>query len=182
MELRDIKGFEGRYVVSEYGNIFSLYDFAGRRQFAEKVQGTDRYGYKYVMLYRNGKRKHMTVHRAVACAYLENPNKYPQVNHIDGNKENNHISNLEWCSVSHNIRHAYDNGLNHPHQSPWKGCDSGKHPRAKKVIARKNGETYVYDSAVELSKVLGVSKCCVAMAISRGNKCKGWDVTWMNEQ
>ena len=182
MELRDIKGYEGRYVVNEFGNIFSLCDSAGRKQFVEKAQCTDKYGYKYVSLYRKGKMKHLTVHRAVAMAFIDNPNEYDQVNHIDGNKENNHISNLEWCNASHNVKHSFDIGLNIPHESPWKGCVSGEHPKAKKVIARKEGVEKVFDSAIDMCKWLNVSKSAVAQAINRGNKCKGWDVAWMKEQ
>ena len=95
MQLKDIKGYEGRYVVSDDGHIFSLYDFKGDKQFKEKAQCTDKYGYKYVSLYKNGKMKHLTVHRAVASAFLSNEEELPKVNHIDGNKNNNDVSNLE---------------------------------------------------------------------------------------
>lgn len=58
-----------------------------------------------------GKRNTSQVHRLVAECYCENPNGYKEVNHIDGNKTNNHYTNLEWCSRSQNAQHAYDNGL-----------------------------------------------------------------------
>ena len=57
------------------------------------------------------KRKDYAVHRLVALAFIENPNNYDQINHKDGNKLNNHYSNLEWCTQSHNIKHAVDTGL-----------------------------------------------------------------------
>lgn len=56
-------------------------------------------------------KKFCAIHRLVAEAFLPNPENLPQINHIDGNKNNNCVSNLEWCSQSHNLRHAYDNGL-----------------------------------------------------------------------
>ena len=56
-------------------------------------------------------RRMYSVHRLVAEAFLPNPNNYPQVNHIDGNKDNNCVSNLEWCNQSYNLTHAYVNGL-----------------------------------------------------------------------
>lgn len=59
----------------------------------------------------NNKQKHFAVHRLVATAFIPNPNNLPQINHIDGNKDNNHISNLEWCDNSYNQKHACDNGL-----------------------------------------------------------------------
>lgn len=59
----------------------------------------------------NGKRKQYAVHRLVALTFIPNPNSYPQINHIDGNKDNNAVDNLEWCDGSYNIRHAHANGL-----------------------------------------------------------------------
>lgn len=64
------------------------------------------------------------VHDAVATLFLENPNHLPQVNHKDGNKDNNAVENLEWCTCGDNIRHAFEHGLNKPRR-----CD--KAPSAK---------------------------------------------------
>ena len=68
-------------------------------------------GYIGVCLRINGKTVFRNIHRLVAIAFVPNPNNYRCVNHIDGNKENNHSTNLEWCNHSQNIRHAYKNGL-----------------------------------------------------------------------
>lgn len=69
-------------------------------------------GYLYVGLHINGKCKKIAIHRLVALTFIPNPNNYKEVNHKDGNKSNNHFSNLEWCSRSGNAKHAFDTGLN----------------------------------------------------------------------
>lgn len=74
-------------------------------------------GYYIISIYpngRNGKCKCLKIHRLVAEAFIPNLNNYPIINHIDGNKLNNNVENLEWCSYSYNTKHAYDNGLSKP--------------------------------------------------------------------
>lgn len=68
-------------------------------------------GYPTVSASYNYKCRTYAVHRLVALVFLPNPDNHPQVNHKNGNKLNNHVDNLEWCTVSQNIQHAYDNGL-----------------------------------------------------------------------
>lgn len=74
-------------------------------------QWIDNVGYKQCNLYKDGKKKYVRVHRLVAELFVPNPNNLPQVNHIDGNKLNNHYTNLEWVNNSQNTKHAFDNGL-----------------------------------------------------------------------
>lgn len=69
------------------------------------------FGYKMVGLKINGKMKSKSIHRLMAEIFIPNPDNLPQVNHKDGNKENNDISNLEWMTRAQNSQHAYDNGL-----------------------------------------------------------------------
>ena len=69
-------------------------------------------GYKYFSTRRkDGTHIRARVNRMVAEAYIPNPNNYPQVNHIDGNKLNNNVTNLEWCTSRQNVKHAHDTGL-----------------------------------------------------------------------
>ncbi len=98
-----IEGCE-HYSVSEYGVVLNTR--TGKVLKPDLTSG----GYRRVTLW-NGNYNRVTVHRLVAIHFIENPEQYPIVNHIDGNKLNNHFSNLEWCTVSHNTRHALETGL-----------------------------------------------------------------------
>lgn len=71
----------------------------------------DKMGYPIVMLSKDGKRKTKRIHKLVAKAFIKNPNKYTIINHIDGNKTNNNINNLEWCTQKHNIQQSFLLGL-----------------------------------------------------------------------
>lgn len=75
-------------------------------------------GYYVVNLHKDGKSKVHQVHALVAQAFLANPNNLPVVNHKDGDKSNNHVSNLEWASYRHNNIHALKNGLREPRGNP----------------------------------------------------------------
>ena len=91
---RDIPGYEGLYQVSNYGNVRSMnYNkkLGNIRELKQKLRDN---GYLEVHLSKDSKRKYFLVHRLVAEAFLENPDNKPQVNHIDGDKSNNHVSNL----------------------------------------------------------------------------------------
>lgn len=69
-------------------------------------------GYLHVDLYHNGKSTKVSIHRLLAMTYIPNPHNKRTVNHIDGNKLNNSLSNLEWATDSENVQHAYNTGLN----------------------------------------------------------------------
>lgn len=92
----DVLGYEGLYKVSNLGNVLSV----KRNKLLKSSK--DSYGYLVVALYKNGERKTCKIHRLVATAFLENKLQLPQVNHRDENKENNNVSNLEFCTASYN--------------------------------------------------------------------------------
>lgn len=96
---------ETKYLVDENGNVYSE---LRRRYLKHQI---DRYGYSYVNLYiRPGFMKSVKVHRLVAGAFIPNPDNLPMVNHIDCDKSNNHVSNLEWCDNDYNMEHARIHG------------------------------------------------------------------------
>lgn len=100
---KDIKGYEGLYQVSNYGNVKSL-NYKGHKSehLLSKLPGE----YKRVTLYKNKCKKTITIHRLVAQAFIPNPNNYPQVNHKDENKYNNCVNNLEWCTHKQNMNYG----------------------------------------------------------------------------
>lgn len=102
----DIKGFEGLYMVSDLGNIKS---YKREENFLTPRVLTK--GYLGVILYKDRKPTAFKVHRLVAINFIPNPENKAQVNHKDGNKHNNKISNLEWATNSENMRHSISMGL-----------------------------------------------------------------------
>lgn len=105
-ELKDLPGFNGCYKVSKDGTVYSLKSGELKALKGGKV----RRGYRGVTLYHNGKAHFRLVHRAVAEAFLPNPDGLPHINHKDFNKRNNFIGNLEWCKESENMRHLLQGG------------------------------------------------------------------------
>lgn len=99
MKVKDIPGYEGLYRISEDGQVFK---FNGR----EMNGSINSYGYRVVSLTKDRIKTDCKVHRLVALTFIPNPSDHECVNHIDGNKLNNSVSNLEWCSKGHNNRHA----------------------------------------------------------------------------
>ena len=102
---KPVEGYEGLYEVSNTGKVATLnYRHTGERR--ELSPKTERTGYMKVLLYKRGGRKLCSVHRLVAKAFIPNPNNLRCVNHIDENKSNNDVSNLEWCSHSYNNKYG----------------------------------------------------------------------------
>lgn len=95
---KEIDGYDGRYAVSTWGRVKSI------RGILQPYKNHK--GYLKVGLMKNGKSEKHRVHRLVAKAFIPNPHNLPEVNHIDGNKQNNSISNLEWVTGKENMEHS----------------------------------------------------------------------------
>lgn len=106
---KDIVGYEGLYQVSNLGRVKSLdrIDASGHRRKGKILKPRINHdGYVQINLHKNSIRKTVSVHRIVAIAFIPNTENKREVNHVDENKANNHVSNLQWCSPKENVNHG----------------------------------------------------------------------------
>lgn len=153
---KDIHGFEGKYQVSSIGRVKSVdrilpHKTHGTWHIKERIlkphwSGPGHWKYLTVFLhYGEGKAKCTRVHRLVAETFIPNPDNLPQINHIDGNKENNSVSNLEWVTALENTSHAWKNGL----------CNNIVKAKQRPVINVDTGERF--DSVADAERSFGKS-------------------------
>ena len=114
---KDVVGYEGHYQVSDHGRVRSLDREVPLGKSTKKIKGKIRkqvlhkLGYPMLNLSKNKEVKGDLVHRLVALHFVDNVNGYPEINHINGIKDDNRATNLEWCTRRENLQHAYDTGL-----------------------------------------------------------------------
>ncbi len=118
---KDVPGYEGIYQVSNLGNVKSLNHFINNKHNSKSLKKgrilkkfISKKGYLTTSLSKNIKRYSPGIHRIVALAFIPNPEKKPQVNHINGIKTDNRVENLEWSTNKENQIHAVKNGLCNP--------------------------------------------------------------------
>lgn len=169
---KDIKGYEGLYQVSSLGNIRSLnYNNQNRVQILKTAKQKN--GYLVVGLSKNGNTKCARVHRLVAKEFIDNPYGKESVNHINGNKADNRVENLEWCTQTENMQHAKRTGL-------WKieGKDNYK---SKKIIQMDlNGKIIKsFDCIREAGRFLGrENKASQIMEVCKGKRNTAYGYKW----
>lgn len=119
-DVKQIKGYEGLYAISENGDVWSLerpyVNHLGETTKKKTLKKLNDFldgkgNYKMVGLSKDGKRTKYLLHRLVAQTFLKEQDSKIEVNHKDGNKLNNNVENLEWCTRIENIRHSIDTGL-----------------------------------------------------------------------
>ena len=162
---KDISEFCGFYQVSNFGRVRRIADYSNQNSewnlYEPKILTPRLHtnGYLRVMLSVSGKHYDRYIHRLVAAAFIDNENGYSEVNHIDGNKQNNNVLNLEWCTRSQNNRHAYRTGL-----KTVKGC-YGTKKKVAQLTVEENRIIAIYgsiDSAAQYMKCRHcmITNCC----------------------
>ena len=181
---KEIKGFEGLYEVSNLGKVRSLdrlicMNNGVKRNFYGKVlkQGRLYTGYKTVWLYNNsiGIKTKASVHRLVAEAFIPNPENKPQVNHIDENKTNNRVDNLEWCTAKENINYGTRNE---------RATSKSNKKKRKQIIATNitTSESNIYQSLSECAKTLNLDIGNISkVASGKYNRCGGYTFEYVSK-
>jgi len=139
------------YLVDEDGNIYNA------KTGHKKSLYINRDGYQVLDIYENNKATRYTVHRIVAIAFIPNPENKPCVNHIDGDKTNNKVTNLEWATYSENNKHAFEAGLSTPKRGELNG-------RADMTDATANRVCKMIEEGYrnkEISETLNISRSVV---------------------
>lgn len=182
---KDIEGYEGIYRVSSYGRVLSV-NYGPKGKFGlntpmSKVlrPSVATTGYLTVELYKGKSRKRVYVHRLVASAFIPNPVGKPEINHVDGNKQNNNVTNLEWVTTSENTRHAINNNLRFV--NPAIGKYGKDNPNSKPVAqCDMDGNVIrIWDSREEAAKHFNTKRGSICnCANGRKKSLRGY--TWKN--
>lgn len=168
---KDIKGYENIYRVSNLGRVYSV-----KRGIVVSLI-KKKSGYYTVNLYKNKEMRTFLIHRLVACNFIENPNNLPQINHIDGDKANNKVENLEWVSGIDNMRHAYENNVGGFKDKALATINEINKKRTyKKVLFKKGNEVLSFSSVSEAACTLGLKRDCIVNSIRRKRKIFGFEV------
>lgn len=162
-EYREINGFPN-YKVSNLGNIKNIA--------TNKILGKfkDTKGYQITFLYANKKRKTIKVHRLVATYFIQNNMGKPQVNHIDGDKFNNKLDNLEWSTNGENGKHAWSTGLRSSKSNIIKALILTTLKNKKLVLNTQSG--IFYDSIGEAADSIGMGRSYLASILKGEYKNK----------
>ena len=159
-EWRDVVGFEGKYQVSNKGNVRT---FQRDRSMLLKLK--DWFGYRVVTLWDNKVRKDTKVHRLVAEAFIPNPDNLPIINHKDENPSNNCVENLEWCTQQYNV--TYGSAIR-------KRIKSNKRVKPVVMLGADGKFEMEFDSSADAARYVGGSNSNVLAVCKKRNKtCKG---------
>jgi hypothetical protein len=179
--MKDIKGFEGLYAITEDGRVWGypnpkrkcghwlVWRGSGRKYL--KSRKDEKRDYKTIALKKDKKSYYFYIHRLVAETYIPNIENKPFVNHIDGNKTNNNVKNLEWCTHRENTKHAFENGLTTRGKLNSQTILTEENVRKIRKLYKFRSKKY---NQKELGKMFGVCQGTISVIIQG----KNWK--WLN--
>jgi len=171
--IKPIKGYENSYGIDSEGVVYSCFD----NNLKIRKLSTDKGGYLVVTLYSKNKSKQFKVHRLVASAFIDNPENKKCVNHKDGNKKNNNISNLEWCTHGENKSHSF-RVLNEKHWHKGKTGKSCKYSKVLQQIEISTGKVLAtYHGTHDAHRITGISQGNIS-AVCRGSRHHAGGYFW----
>ncbi len=168
MEWKPVVDYYGKYEVSDHGDVRSVDRTCISKNGIKKTlrgkvmkQTQTSKGYLVVNLHYDGISRVIPIHVLVAEAFIENPYNFPMVNHKDGNKQNNNVSNLEWTSYSYNNIHALQHKL--------------RNPRGNPVMQRTPDGVLIeiFDSAYEAARKLSINANSILQCVNHHTKTAG---------
>lgn len=166
-EWKDVPNYIGLYKVSNEGQVKSLLRIspANKRVPERILKFSLRYGYPRVKLHKYNKGESVCIHQLVALCFIENPEKKLEINHKDGNKLNNHVSNLEWVTKFENMQHASKIGL--LDKRP-RGCQhwAAKFNKEQVLFIRNNPEKLTQR---QMAKRFSVTQAAISLIVKRKN-------------
>lgn len=163
---KDVKGFEGLYRVSNTGKVLSL-PRNGTNGSIRK-QSIDKDGYKQIILFKDNKKYYKRVHRLVAEAFIPNLKEKPEINHLNNNRKDNRVENLEWCTNKENLEYSHKQKRQRINAKPIK------------AINKDLNLVLYFKSEREASRFLSIKQYKISRYLNNKNELKGWKFEYAN--